>query len=330
MRVFLAGGSGVVGQRLVPQLIAAGHEVTATTRSQGSPRQRLLTSLGADVVALDGLNETSVIRTINAAQPDAVINEMTSLPAMVSLRHWDRDFFLTNQLRTRGNDHLLRAARRAGVRRFVAQSFTGWPNIRSGGPVKDESELLDPKPPAAMRRSLKAIHWLEESVRHAEGIEAIALRYGSLYGPGTALSRDYVELLRKRKLPLIGDGGGVWSFIHVDDAAAATVAALERGAPGIYNVVDDDPAPARDWVPCLAEVVGAKPPRRVPVWLARILAGEVAVSMMTQIRGSSNALAKRELGWEPGYRSWREGFRFGLREASSVDQLTTAATGQGS
>jgi nucleoside-diphosphate-sugar epimerase len=241
---------------------------------------------------------------------------MTALAGKPDLRHFDRMFATTNQLRTAGTDYLIRAAQQAGARRLIVQSYAGWPNIREGGAVKTEEDPLDPNPPKWQRQSMAAFLHLEQVVPAAEGLEGVVLRYGSLYGPGTGMtSSEVVELLRKRQFPIVGDGAGVWSFIHVADAVSATVAALERGAPGIYNVVDDDPAPAAEWIPHLAKAIGAKPPRRVPVWLGRILAGEVPVSMMTRIRGSSNAKAKRELDWEPRHPSWREGF---ATEANSI------------
>jgi 2-alkyl-3-oxoalkanoate reductase len=313
MKVFVAGGSGAIGQRLVPQLVAAGHEVVATTRS---PRHReRLEALGAEPVVVDGLDEHGVLEALSRAEPEVVVHEMTGLAGAVNLRRFDHWFATTNELRTKGTDYLIRGAQLAGARRLIAQSYTGWSNIRVGGQVKDEEDPLDPNPPAAMRQTLDAIRYLERAVTAAEGLDGVVLRYGSLYGPGTATSEQFPEMLRKRRMPVIGDGAGVWSFIHVDDAAAATVSAVDRGAPGIYNIVDDEPAPASEWLPYLAEALGAKAPRRVPVWLGRLAAGEVVVSMMTQIRGSSNAKAKSELGWAPRYRSWRDGFRQGLQDA---------------
>ena len=314
MKVFVAGGTGVVGQRLVPRLVAAGHEVVSTTRNP--KKTETVRQAGAQPVVVDGLDERAMVEAVSRAEPQVVIHEMTGLAGANDLRHWDRWFATTNELRTRGTDILIRAAQLGGAQRLIAQSFTGWPNIREGGPVKTENDPLDPSPPAAMRESLDAIRYLERAVGAAHGLEGIVLRYGTLYGPATM--HDYTVMLRKRKLPIIGDGAGIWSFVHLDDAAAATVAALDRGAPDTYNVVDDDPAAESEWVPYLAELVGAKPPRRIPVWLARIAAGEVAVSMMTQIRGSSNAKAKRELGWEPRYRSWRDGFCEALNQASPL------------
>ena len=303
MRVFVAGGTGAIGKRLVPRLVAAGHEVVATTTSRS--KLDLLSALGAEAVLLDGLNAPEVSEAVGRAEPEVIVHQMSALADMGDLRNFDRSFARTNELRTRGTDHLLAAARAAGVRRFVAQSFTGWPNSRDGGPVKAEETPLDPRPPKAQTESLAAIRYLERAVSDAP-IEGVVLRYGSFYGPGA--SDQLVELIRARKLPIIGSGAGVWSWIHIDDAAAATVAAVERGAPGVYNIVDDDPAPVADWLPSLAAAVGAKPPRRVPVWLGRVAAGEVAVSMMTEIRGSSNAKAKRELDWKPVRASWRQGF----------------------
>jgi len=242
-----------------------------------------------------------------------VIHEMSALSGKVDMRHFDRWFATTNELRTRGTDYLIAGARRAGARRLIAQSYTGWSNIREGGPVKTEDDPLDPDPPRAQRETLAGIRYLEAAVTGAEGLEGIALRYGSLYGPGTNPSSEIAEMVRKRRLPTVGDGAGIWSWIHVDDAASATVAALDHGEPGVYNIVDDEPAPASAWLPYMAETLGAKPPFRVPVWIARIAAGEVAVSTMTRIRGSSNEKAKRELGWQPSYASWRDGFRESTR-----------------
>jgi len=264
-------------------------------------------------VIADGLDRDAIVAAIAAARPDAIVHQLTALGDLTSLRNLDGAFALTNRLRTEGTDNLLAGAREAGTRRFVAQSFTGWPYARTGGPVKTEDDPLDPDPVPSMSKTLAAIRRLEQTVTQAGGI---ALRYGGFYGPGTGLTPggDQVELIRKRRFPIVGDGGGVWSFIHIDDAAAATLAALERGTPGaIYNVVDDDPAPVREWLPALAAAAGAKPPRRLPRWLARVVAGESVATMMTEIRGASNAKAKRELGWEPAHPSWREGFRAALQ-----------------
>ena len=311
MRVFVAGAAGAIGQQLLPRLTAQGHQVTATTRSPG--KAALLRELGAEPVVVDGLDATAVGKAVAQAEPAVIIHQMTSLAGAFNLRGFDKMFAVTNRLRTEGTDHLLAAAAAAGVRRFVAQSYTGWTNIREGGPVKSEDDPLDPDPPAMQRESLAAIRHLEQVVPAAAPMQGIVLRYGSFYGPGA--SDAFVDLISKRKVPIIGDGAGIWSFLHIRDAAAATVAALERGTPGIYNVVDDEPASVAEWLPFLAQAIGAKVPRRVPVWLGRLAAGEVGVSAMTQIRGSSNAKAKRELGWQPAWPSWRQGFTRGLAEA---------------
>jgi nucleoside-diphosphate-sugar epimerase len=311
MKVFVAGAAGAIGRQMLPQLAAQGHQVTATTRTPG--KAAILRELGAEPVVVDGLDAVAVGEAVARAEPEVVIHQMTSLAGSFNLRNFDKMFAVTNQLRTQGTDHLLAAAAAAGVRRFVAQSFTGWNNIRDGGPVKTEDDPLDPSPPAMQRESLAAIRHLERVVLAASPVQGIVLRYGSFYGPGA--SDDFVDLIRKRRVPVIGDGAGVWSFLHIRDAAAAAVAALEHGAPGVYNVVDDEPASVAEWLPYVARAVGAKAPRRVPVWLGRLAAGEVGVSMMTQIRGSSNAKAKRELGWRPAWPSWREGFSRGLADS---------------
>ncbi|CAN5568020.1 NAD(P)-dependent oxidoreductase [soil metagenome] len=242
------------------------------------------------------------------AEPAVIVHELTALSGSLDLRHFDRDFAVTNRLRTEATDHLLAAGRAVGVRRFVAQSFAGWPFARTGGPIKTEADPLDPSPPAVMRETLAAIRHLESAVTGADWTEGIVLRYGGFYGPGTSMSRDgeHVELIRRRRFPVIGDGAGVWSFIHIEDAAEATVAAVERGRRGIYNIVDDDPAPVARWLPAVADALGAKRPRRVPRALGRLLAGEAATVMMTDARGASNAKGRRELGWEPRHPSWRD------------------------
>jgi nucleoside-diphosphate-sugar epimerase len=312
MRVFVAGAAGAIGRRLVPQLVAAGHSVVATTRSTG--KGKLLENLGAEPVVVDGLDAAAVGAAVAKAEPDAIVHQMTALSGSIDLRHFDRTFEVTNQLRTTGTDNLLAAAQAAGVHRFIAQSFTGWPNQRSGGAVKSESDPLDPHPPKQQRRTLDAIRYLERAVTAAP-LEGVVLRYGSFYGPDA--TEEMLELLRKRRMPIVGDGGAVWSMIHLDDAASATVAALTRGR-GIYNIVDDDPAPVAEVLTALADLLGAKPPRHLPVWLARLAAGEVAVSMLTQIRASSNAKARRELGWAPRWSSWRDGFRYGMSDVVAV------------
>jgi 2-alkyl-3-oxoalkanoate reductase len=324
MKVFIAGGSGALGKPLIRQLRAAGHEVVAMTRSPD--KTAALQRLGAEVAVADALHRDAVTRAVMRAEPEVLIHQLTALSGVSDYRHFDREFALTNRLRTQGTDNLLTAARAAGVRRLLAQSFGGWTYERAGGMVKSEEAPLDSKPPAAQRQSLAAIRYLEEAVTGADDVEGVVLRYGGFYGPGTSLSRDgeVTELVRKRKFPIVGGGTGLWSFAHIDDAAAATVAAVDRGAPGIYNVADDDPAEVSAWLPALAREIGAKPPLRIPVWLGRIVAGEVVVSMMTQIRGISNAKAKRELGWVPRYPSYREGFSRGLAEARSEEATVSS------
>jgi nucleoside-diphosphate-sugar epimerase len=300
MRVFVAGATGAIGSRLVPQLVERGHEVIGTSRSPAKVDR--LRQLGAEPVALDVLEPDAVKDAVAAAHPDAIVHQATALAGPSDFKNFDRTFALTNRLRIEGTDALLEAARESGVRRFVAQSFAGWPYAREGGPVKTEDDRLDPAPVPTMRETLAAIGHLEEAVVAAGGL---ALRYGGFYGsPADA----QLELVRRRRFPVVGDGGGIWSFVHLDDAAAATVLALERGDPGIYNVVDDEPAPVRDWLPALAAAIGAKPPRRVPRWLARLLAGEAGVVLMTEVRGAANAKAKRELGWTLRHPTWRRGF----------------------
>lgn len=304
MRVFVAGGSGALGARLVPKLVAAGHEVAATSRSP--QRAEEIGRLGAQGVVMDGLDRESVLAAVEEARPEVIVHEMTALSQLEGqsdMRHFDRSFAMTNRLRSEGTDNLLAAAARVGARRFVNQSYAAWPYARSGGPVKSEEDPLDPNPPKEQRQSLQTIEYLERATLEAP-LEGLVLRYGGFYGPGTN-EPLFGEMAKKRRLPIVGDGGGVWSFIHIDDAAAATALAVERGAPGIYNVVDDVPAPSAEWIPALAEQVGAKPPRRVPRWLGRLAAGEVGISMMCEIRGASNAKAKRELGWEPAHPTWR-------------------------
>ena len=310
MKVFVAGAAGAIGRRLVPQLLSAGHQVVATTRDPG--KLEGLRALGATAAVMDGLDATAVGAAVGAAEPDVIIHQMTALAGMGNPRRFDTQFAATNSLRTTGTDHLLAAASATGVRRFIAQSYTGWPNSRSGPPTQSELDPYDSAPPKAQRQTLAAIRYLERVVPAAEACEGVVLRYGSFYGPGA--SDEFVRMVRDRKMPIVGAGAGIWSFLHVDDAASATVAAVERGAPGVYNIVDDDPAPVSQWLPVLAEAVGAKPPLRIPTWLARLAAGEVIVSMVTQIRGSSNTKAKRELHWEPRWSSWREGFRTGLTD----------------
>jgi nucleoside-diphosphate-sugar epimerase len=307
MRVFVAGATGAIGKQLVPRLVAAGHEVHGMTRSES--KQPMLYELGAVPVVADALDPDQVAQAVARARPDVIVHQLTAIDA-IDPRHFDRDFALTNRLRTEGTDHLLSAGQAMGVRRFVAQSNGAFPYARTGGAVKVEDDPLDPTPVREWRAMVAAIRHLEEAVLGANWTEGIVLRYGAFYGPGTSLApgEEQFELVRKRKFPLVGNGAGVWSFVHIADAAEATVAAVEHGKPGIYNVVDDDPAPVAEWLPALAHRLGAKKPMRVPRFIGRLFAGEVGVMYMTDIRGASNAKAKRELGWRPAHPSWRQGF----------------------
>ncbi|KQX61849.1 NAD(P)-dependent oxidoreductase [Angustibacter sp. Root456] len=307
MKVFVAGASGAMGRQLVPRLVRAGDEVHAMTRSES--KQPMLRELGAVPVVADALDAEQVASAVAAAEPDVVVHQLTAIGPM-DLRHFDRAFALTNRLRTEGTDHLLSAAQAVGVRRFVAQSFfAGYDRV--GAMVKSEDDAFGHTPPSGMEQTVAAIKHVEDAVRAATWTDGLVLRYGGFYGPHTSLGPDGEQTVavRQRKMPLVGRGQGVWSFIHIADAADATVAAVERGAPGVYNVVDDEPAAVSTWLPYLAEVLGAKKPLRVPVWLARMIAGETGVVMMTDLRGASNAKAKRELGWAPAHATWRDGFR---------------------
>ena len=314
MRVFVAGATGALGRHLAPRLVAAGHDVVGMTRTP--EKAAAVAEMGASPIVADALDADAVGAAVGEARPEVIVHQLTALSRSINLRHLDRDFALTNRLRTEGTDHLLAAARAAGTRRFIAQSFAGWPFARTGGPVKGEDAPLDPNPPAAMRATHAAIRHLEAAVTGADWLDGLVLRYGGFYGPGTTISTrplgEHVALVGDRKFPVVGRGTGLTSLIHIDDAAAATALAVERGAPGLYNVVDDEPAAAAAWVPGLASAVGAKRPWRVPRWVGRLAAGEAAVVMMTEARGASNAKAKRELGWTPRYPSWREGFAQGL------------------
>jgi len=312
VRVFVAGATGVMGTRLVRLLVERGHEVTGMTRSPDKADG--VRAAGAEPAVADALDPAATTTAIERARPEVIVHQLTAIPDKMNFRRIDREFALTNRLRTEGTDNLVAAAGAAGTRRFLAQSYAGWPYARRGGAVKTEEDPLDPDPPARVRLMIEAIRHVEAATLAADGIEGLVLRYGGFYGPGTSLGADgsMTEEVRRRRFPLVGDAGGVSSFVHIDDAARATALAVERGDPGIYNVVDDDPAPASEWLPALADAVGAKPPRRVPAFLARLLAGEHGVVMMTEVRGASNAKAKRELGWELQYPSWREGFRTGI------------------
>ncbi|HEY7068711.1 MAG TPA: NAD(P)-dependent oxidoreductase [Acidimicrobiales bacterium] len=307
MRVFVAGATGAIGTQLVPRLVAAGHEVHGMTRTES--KQAMLRQLGATPVVADALDPDQVAEAVGRAQPDVIVHQLTSIGA-IDPRHFDRSFALTNRLRIEGTDHLLSAGQASGVQRFVAQSYWG-SYARTGTGLKTEEDQLDPTPPREMRNSWAAIRHLEEAVLGARWTDGIVLRYGGFYGPGTSMAPDggeQIEAIRKRKVPVVGDGGAVWSFIHVADAADATVAAVEHGSRGIYNVVDDDPALVAEWLPALAQDLGARKPFHVPRFVARLLAGEAGAVMMTELRGVSNAKAKRELGWTPAHPSMRKEF----------------------
>jgi nucleoside-diphosphate-sugar epimerase len=306
MRVFVAGATGAIGRQLVPLLVEAGHQVHGMTRSES--KRTMLEELGAVPVVADALHPEQVEKAVDKAKPDVIVHQLTAIGAL-DVRHFDRDFAVTNRLRTEGTNHLLSAGQRVGVQRFVAQSYFA-SYARVGAPVKSEDDPFDSSPAREMRQTLTAIRHLEQAVLNAEWTTGIVLRYGAFYGPGTSLAPDgdQSQMIRKRKYPLVGDGGGIWSFIHVADAAAATVAAVEHGNRGVYNVVDDDPAPVAEWLPSLAQTLGAKKPVRVPRFVGRLFAGETGTLMMTELRGASNAKAKRELAWRPAHPSWRSGF----------------------
>lgn len=314
MKIFVAGATGAVGRRLVPLLRAAGHEVAGLTHTHA--KASLLRSMGAKPVVADALDASAVTNAVRQEEPKVVVHELTSIKSL-DLRNFDQGFAETNRLRTEGTDNLLAAARAAGARRFIAQSFAGWPYAREGGPVKTEEDSLDPNPPPTIRRTLEAIRYLESTVTGEKALEGVVLRYGSLYGPGTAISEHgwMVTDVRKRRTPIIGGGTGVWSFVHIDDVARFTLSAITRGAPGIYNIVDDDPAPVSQWLPALAKALGVKPPRRIPAWIARFMIGD-AVMFMTDVRGASNAKAKQAFGLDLIWPSWRDGFRRGLDNPS--------------
>jgi len=312
VKVFVAGSTGAIGRSLLPLLIEKRHDVVALVRTPA--RAKDVEALGARAAVADALDPDGLRAAIRRAAPEAVIHELTSLKGVTNFRRFDQTFALTNRFRTRTLDTMLAAARSIGVRRFIAQSYCGWPYAREGSPVKTEDDPLDPTPPASFRESLAAIRYLEDTIRQARDIQAFALRYGNLYGPGTDISAEgtVADLVSRRKLPLFGSGAGVWSFIHVRDAASATVAAMSRGSPGIYNVVDDEPVPVNVWLPALANALGARPPRRLPAWVGALLLGDGGLSMMTLARGGSNAKSKRELAWQPSFASWRRGFVEGL------------------
>jgi nucleoside-diphosphate-sugar epimerase len=312
MRIMVAGATGAIGRPLLPLLVAAGHAVFGMTRSP--EKADAVRAAGGVPVVADALDEAAVLSAMRQVRPEVVVHQLTAIPPRLDIRKFEREFALTNRLRREGTDHLVEAARAVGAGRLIAQSFTGWPYAREGGPVKSEDDPLDPDPPPALRSTLAAIRYLEAKVTGAVAIDGIVLRYGAFYGPGTSIGAggSLVEELRRRRLPIVGRGSGIWSFIHVEDAARATLAAIERGRPGIYNILDDEPAPVLEWLPVLAASVGAKPPLRIPAWLARLAIGRHGVMVMTEARGASNAKAKRELAWVPRWPSWRGGFAGGL------------------
>jgi nucleoside-diphosphate-sugar epimerase len=317
MRIFVAGATGAVGRELVPQLIAAGHTVAGLTRS--ASKAEAIKRAGAQPIVADVFDAPAIRQAFVSFQPEIVIHQMTGLTGMTDLTHFDRSFAATNRLRTEGTDLLLLASREVGVRRFIAQSYCGWTFARDGGAIKSENEELDSDPPQEMRRTLDAIQYLERSVTNSAAPEGIVLRYGGFYGPATGvLEPGVIDQIRRRRMPLLGDGGGWWSFLHVDDAASAAVAAIDRGKAGqVYNIVDDEPAQVRDWLPALATMLGARPPLHIPAWIGRLIAGEHMVAMMTQVRAGSNDKAKRELGWRPAHPSWRAGFAEIIRQTQA-------------
>ena len=308
MKIFVTGGTGAIGRFLIPQLLENRHEVVALTRSPN--KAVLIENMGATAAIADPLNKQQLTAAVRMAEPEVIIHQLTSLTSAGNFKRVDQELALTNRFRTEVTDDLLAAARTIGTRRFIAQSFCGWPYGRKGGPVKTEEDPLDPKPMENFTKTLAAIRYLEDKMRSVTFLEGIALRYGNFYGPGTAIGKGgaVYKMVRKRRLPLIGGGGGIWSFIHIIDAARATVAAVSHGTAGIYNIADDEPAKVATWLPFLARAIGAKPPYKIPHWLGELTAGKEGVMMMTQIRGCSNAKAKRELNWTPVYPSWRVGF----------------------
>jgi nucleoside-diphosphate-sugar epimerase len=309
MKILVGGATGAVGKALVPVLVKRGHQVVGTTRSTDG--FAAIRAMGAEALAMDGLDAKAVREAVRAAQPDVIVHQMTALAGVKNLKHFDAAFAQTNRLRKDGTAHFIAAAREVGTKRILVQSYTGWPHAPGGDRLKVEADPLDPAPLRTMRASLDAIRAMEQSVLAATDLQGIVLRYGSFYGPGTPIAPggEIAKLVRQRKLPIVGSGNGVWSFVHMDDVALATAFAIEGGPSGIYHIVDDEPAPTAVWLPELARIIGAAPPRHVPEWIARLMVGEALVHMMTRVAGSSNAKAKRELGWALRYPTWRQGFR---------------------
>lgn len=328
MKIFLAGATGAIGKRLLPMLVASGHEVTGTTRT--AAKARSIRSIGAKPEIVDVLNKRQVIEAVERTKPDVIIHEVTAIPQSLDLKHFDESFALTNMLRTEGTDHLLVAARQTGCRRFIAQSYAGWTYARTGSWVKREEDPLISEPEESVRDTFQAILHVESAVLNEPRIEGFVLRYGAFYGPGTSLGHrgSVLQDVAKRRVPIVGKGTGYWSFLHVDDAASATVAAVVATSPGLYNICDGEPAPVSEWLPFLADAIGAKPPRHVPSWLGRMAIGEHGVAMMNEVRGASNEKAKSQMRWKPKWPSWRSGFREGLgqtiQEMPRAPQLSKA------
>jgi 2-alkyl-3-oxoalkanoate reductase len=315
MRVFVAGASGTIGRRLVARLVQEGYEVTGTTRTP--EKLEVIEAMGATGVLMDARQRDAVLTAVSNAKPEVVIHQMTAIPQTLDVRRFAESLATTNWLRTEGTQFLLDAARASKARKFMAQSYSGWPNVREGGRVKFEADPLDPDPPKSMRPTLEAIRKLEAMVTGVEGVDGIVLRYGAFYGPGSSISSggSLVSAVRKRQFPIFGRGSGIWSFVHVDDAVEATMLALEGGSTGVYNIVDDDPAEVAEWLPELARATGARKPLRLPGWMGALLMGEAGMSLMNEVKGSSNLKARKLLGWEPRFTSWRHGFHRGLDSA---------------
>src|SRR5262245_28110959 len=305
MRVFLAGATGAIGARLVPLLVNAGHTVTGTTRDPAKADR--IRAAGCSPVVVDALRSGDLLASVQRAEPEVIIHELTAIPSRIDIRHWDQTFGPTNRLRIEATDTLLNAARAVGSHRLIAQSYSAWPYARTGSWIKTETDPLISSPEPAMRETVGAIRHLESAVLGTAGVEGIVLRHGAFYGPGTSVGPggSFLEEIRRRRVPIVGRGTGYWSFVHIDDAASATLAAVEGHEPGVYNVTDDEPAPVSDWLPFLAQTLGAPPPLRIPAWLARFAIGPHGVAMMTEIRGASNQKAKTVLGWKLRWPSWR-------------------------